>query len=438
MNALAISDGLFRRLQARGIHYAWAVLVVTFLYSLAASTAMTVPSVLVVPIANEFGWGLGDVSSAMALRLFLFGAMAPFAGAFLVKYGLRRMMLVSGSLSVIGLILAITMTSKFQLWLSLGVVLGVAPGLTALVVTAAVGTRWFAKRRGLAIGVLTASIATGQLLFLPVAAWLSDHWGWRMALVPTAVAVALCTIVYALIARDNPSDLGITAFGETEPPPRRPALTGGNALAISFSALRDASGSPAFWVLFGSFFVCGLSSYGLMGPHFVPLCADFGVTAVTAASLLAVMGVCDFFGTIGSGWLSDRYDSRWLLSWYYGLRGLSLIWLPFSGFTMFGLSIFAVFFGLDYIATVPPSVKIAAQAFGRDRAPVVFGWIFAGHQLGAAVMASAAGIVRDDFATYLPSFFAAGVFCMFASASMLVLLGKRNPARTAPAIAAGH
>lgn len=424
-----LSQRLFRWLQARNIHYAWVVLAVTFIYSLTASTAMTVPGILVIPIASEFGWSLGDVSSAMALRLFLFGAMAPFAGALLLRYGLRRMMLTSAVLVVIGLLLAITMSAKWQLWLSIGIVLGVAPGLTALVVNAAVATRWFTKRRGLAIGILTAAVATGQLLFLPVAAWLSDHFGWRMALVPTAVAVVATAFLYALFARNDPADLGIPAFGDTELQPRR-MRPPSNAVAISFGALRDASVSPAFWVLFGSFFVCGLSSVGLMGPHFVPLCSDFGITAVTAASLLAVMGICDFFGTIGSGWLSDRYDSRWLLSWYYGLRGLSLIWLTFSGFSMWGLSIFAVFFGLDYIATVPPSVKIAVQAFGRERAPVVFGWIFAGHQLGAAVMASGAGISRDVLATYLPSFFTAGLACMLAALSMLVLLGKRNPARS--------
>jgi predicted MFS family arabinose efflux permease len=233
-------------------------------------------------------------------------------------------------------------------------------------------------------------------------------------------------VLYALFARDYPADLGLPPYGEDRVLPPAPAATT-NAVSLSFRALREAASVPAFWVLFCTFFVCGASSIGLMGPHFVPMCADFGVTAVTAASLLAVMGLFDFFGTIGSGWLSDRFDCRWLLSWYYGLRGLSLLWLPFSTFSFWGLSVFAVFFGLDYIATVPPTVKIAVQAFGRERAPVVFGWIFAGHQLGAAVMAAAGGLSRDALSTYLPAFAVAGVVCIVAAASMLVLIGPRNP-----------
>jgi predicted MFS family arabinose efflux permease len=313
------------------------------------------------------------------------------------------------------------------------VLLGVAPGLTALVVNTAVAGRWFEKRRGLAVGILSSAIASGQLLFLPVAAWLSQNWGWRAALAPTLVAVAVLALVYALFSCDDPAELGIAPFGAEGLQPRPAATPPGSALALSFTALRDAVSSPVFWVLIGSFFVCGLSSQGLMGPHFVPLCHDFGVTAVTAASLLAVMGLCDFFGTIGSGWLSDRYDCRWLLSWYYGLRGLSLVWLTYSDFSLSGLSVFAIFFGLDYIATVPPTVKLSVQAFGRARAPIVMGWIFAGHQLGGAVMAASAGIARDELASYLPSFFAAGIACVIAAGSMLVLLGNRNPARVAAA-----
>ena len=417
-----------RFLKPYNIHYGWVIVALTFTYGLAASTAMTVPGILILPIAKDLGWTIGDVSSAMALRLFLFGAIAPFAGAFLVRYGLRRMMMSSAILLVLGLLMTIGMTAKWQLWLGVGIMLGVAPGLTALVVNATIASRWFSQRRGLVVGILSSAIASGQLLFLPGAAWLSTHYGWRWALVPTVLAVAACGVIYSLFSRDDPADIGIAPFGDDKVVPR-PAPVTGNAVALSFAALRDASTKPVFWVLTGSFFVCGFSSAGLMGPHFVPLCSDFGVSAVTAASFLAVMGVFDFFGTIGSGWLSDRFDCRWLLSWYYGLRGLSLVWLTFSDFSIPGLSVFAVFFGLDYIATVPPTVKIAVQAFGRMRAPVVFGWIFCGHQLGAAVMAAAAGVARDELASYLPSFFAGGIACIIAASSMLVLMGKRNPAR---------
>ena len=413
---------------ARGIHYGWFIVALTFAFGLSASTAMTVPGVLIIPIAKEFGWTIGDISSAMALRLFLFGAIAPFAGALLVRYGLRNMMMASALLLVAGIVLSITMTSKLQLWLGIGVLLGVAPGLTALVVNATIATRWFTERRGLVMGILSSAIASGQLLLLPVAAWFSERWGWRMALVPTLLLVAFFGVLFALFARNDPADVGLSPYGEKAMQPRLAKPTS-NALAITFSALRSGVRSIAFWVLAGTFFVCGLSSAGLMGPHFVPFCADFGIPAVTAAGFLALMGVCDFIGTIGSGWLSDRYDARLLLAWYYGLRGLSLIWLPYSDLTFWGLSAFSVFFGLDYIATLPPTLKIAVQAFGRERTPVLFGWIFAAHQLGGALIAAGAGISRDALATYLPAFLFAGTMCVLAASSMMVLSGKRNPAR---------
>jgi MFS family permease len=421
---------LSRALSARGIHYGWVMVALTLAYSLVATTAMSIPGVLMVPMSKELDWTIGDISSAMAMRLFLFGGIAPFAGAMLLRYGVRTMIMASASLIVVGLLLAVTMTAKWELWLGIGFLLGVAPGLTALVLTATVATRWFTKRRGLVVGILAAANATGTLLFLPVAAWLSETWGWRVALLPTLFAIAACGFLYALFARNDPADLGLAPYGEDTP---RPLLAGtpGNALVLTFSTLKEGLTKPAFWVLFGTFFVCGASSGGLMAPHFVPLCADFGVTAVTAASFLAVMGIFDFLGAIGAGWLSDRYDNRWLLSWYYGLRGLSLIWLTMSDFSLWELSVFAVFFGLDFFATLPPTVRIATQAFGRERAPVALGWIFTGHQIGAGVMAAAAGLSRDALATYLPAFAAAGILCIVAAASTLALIGKRNPAAAA-------
>jgi MFS family permease len=423
-----LAGTLSRILAARGIHYAWVIAAITFISSLCTSAAMSIPGVLIVDISRDLGWSIGDISYAMAVRLFLFGAIAPFAGALLVRYGLVRMVLLSIALIVAGLLLAIGMTSKWQLWLGVGVLLGIAPGMTALVVSVTVASRWFTARRGLVVGLLGATVATGQLAFLPLGAWISATWGWRGALIPAIAAVTLCGALYALFGRNYPSELGLGPYGEDKPLPP-PVVQAGNALQISFSALRMAIAKPAFWVLFAAFFVCGMSSFGLMNAHFVPFCADFGVTTVIAASMLAVMGVFDFIGTIGSGWLSDRYDGRWLLTTYYTLRGISLMWLPFSHFTIFGLSLFAVFFGLDYIATVPPTVKLTVQAFGRDKGPVVFGWIYAGHQIGAATMAAAAGASRDALATYMPAFFLGGAACIVAGALMFVLSGPRNPAR---------
>jgi MFS family permease len=416
-----------RFLAARGIHYGWVIALITFVTGLCTSSAMSIPGVLIVDISKDLGWSVGDISYAMALRLFLFGAIAPFAGALLVRYGLVRIMLISISLIVVGLLMSMSMTSKWQLWLGAGVLLGIAPGMTALVVAVTVASRWFTARRGLVVGMLGAAVATGQLAFLPMGAWVSANWGWRAALIPSVAAVIVCGALYALLGRNYPSELGLGPYGEDRPLPPAVAQPG-NAVQISFAALRAAVITPAFWVLFGTFFICGVSSFGLMNAHFVPFCSDFGVTTVIAASMLAVMGLCDFIGTIGSGWLSDRYDSRWLLTMYYSLRGLSLMWLPFSDFTIFGLSLFAVFFGLDYIATVPPTVKLTVQAFGREKGPVVFGWIYAGHQIGAATMAAAAGASRDALATYLPAFFIGGALCIVAGALMFVLIGARNPA----------
>ena len=280
--------------------------------------------------------------------------------------------------------------------------------MTAIVLSAIVATRWFAVRRGLVIGILTASSATGQLVFLPLAAALAEAWGWRAALLPPVVGLGLAAILAALFLRDQPSDLGLLAYGETGVAAALPPALSGTAITRAVAVLGEAVVSPIFWVLFATFFICGLSTNGLIQTHFIPLCADFGLASVAAASVLAAMGIFDILGTIGSGWLSDRCDPRKLLFWYYGLRGLSLLYLPSSSFTLYGLSFFAVFYGLDWIATVPPTVKIAATAFGRERAGIVFGWVFAAHQLGAATAAFGAGLSRAALNTYLPAFYLAG------------------------------
>jgi sugar phosphate permease len=416
---------LARSLATRGIHYAWVMVALTFCYAICSSAVMSIPGVLLLPISKEFGWSVGELSGPLGLRMALFGMIAPFAGALMLRYGPRAVLAGSAVLLIAGMLLAMAMTTRWQLWLSLGVILGVAPGMTALVLTTTIATRWFTAQRGLVLGVLSAGTATGQLIFLPPAAWITEHYGWRMALAPSAVMVGLIALMFFLFSRDRPSDLGLPPYGEdkvlTAPPPPT-----ANAVALSVAALRNASSSMVFWVLAFTFFVCGLSSFGLM-PHFVTLCGDFGISPIVSTSLLALIGVCDLIGTIGSGWLSDRYDNRWLLGCYYGFRGLSLIWLPFSGFSMVGLSAFAIFYGLDFIATIPPTVRLTARKFGADQAPLVFGWIFAAHQLGAGLMALAAGESRDAFNSYLPAFLAAGLICLAAAVSLLLLRGRSKP-----------
>ena len=421
-----LAASLARALAARNIHYGWVMVALAFGYGICSTAALAIPGVLLLPISQELGWSIGELSGPLGLRVTLFGLVAPFAGGLMLRYGPRAVLTGSAALLILGLLLGMVMTERWQLWLGLGTIMGVAPGMTALVLAATIATRWFTARRGLALGLLSAGNATGQLVFLTPSAWIAEHYGWRVALAPPAVMIALLALLFVLFARDRPSDIGLAPFGETALPPPPPAATG-NPFLLSFAALGLGSRSMVFWVLAFTFFVCGVSSFGLM-PHFVTLCSDYGIPPVTSTSLMALIGVCDLIGTVGSGWLSDRYDNRWLLAWYYGLRGLSLIWLPSSGFSMVGLSMFAVFYGLDFIATVPPSVRLAARTFGREQAPLVFGWIFAAHQLGAGMMAFGAGVSRDALASYLPAFMTAGVLCLAATFSLLLLRRRGDPA----------
>jgi predicted MFS family arabinose efflux permease len=309
------------------------------------------------------------------------------------------------------------------------VVIGIGTGMTALVLGATIAARWFAARRGLVVGIMTASVATGQLVFLPLLASLTERLGWRLALSFICVMLGVSALAVALVMRDRPADVGLRPFGDDGSKPlATPPVSTAPVWAAALGTLRDASRSGVFWILFATFFICGASTNGLVQVHLIPMCLDFGIPQVQAASLLAAMGVFDFFGTIVSGWLSDRYDNRWLLFWYYGLRGLSLVFLPFSDFSFYGLSLFAMFYGLDWIATVPPTVRLTAQRFGAERANLVFGWIFAGHQLGAGTAAFGAGLSRTLLASYLPAFFAAGALCIVAALIALAIARVPKPA----------
>ena len=416
-------------LARRGIHYGWLVVAVTFLTMLATSACMGLPGVLIVPLRTEFGWDTGAISAALGLRLALYGLVGVFAAALMQRYGVRTVICAALALIMAGLGLAAGMTELWQLWVTWGLIVGVATGMTAMVLAATVANRWFTARRGLVLGMLAASTATGQLVFLPVAAWLASHLGWRMAVIPAIAACGVCFLLVILTMRDHPGDLGLAPYGETAVIPPPPRVAAGVA-RLSLTAFADAAGSRTFWLLFMTFFICGLSTNGIVQNHFIPLCFDYGMPQVEAASVLAMMGVFDFVGTIGSGWLSDRADNRWLLFWDYAGRGISLVVLPFSTFSFYGLSVFAVFFGLDFIATVPPTVRLTARAFGRERAALVFGWIFAAHQIGAAVAAWGGGASRDALASYLPAFFVAGLACFIAA---IASLGVRQAQPPSPA-----
>jgi len=421
-----ISNWLSPALARRNVHYGWVMVGVTFLTALVTAGAVGAPGVFIVPLQQEFGWSTAEISSALSIRFVLFGLMAPFAAALMNRYGLRNVTLSALLVVVSALLASLAMTKVWHLILLWGVVIGIGTGMTALVLGATVAARWFNARRGLVVGIMTASTATGQLIFLPILASVTERFGWRIALTIVCSMLGVAAFAVMMLMRDRPTDIGLRPFGDqgTEPLPAPPPANA-PIMAAALGTLRDVAKTRTFWILFATFFICGASTNGLVQVHLIPMCMDYGIPQVQAAGLLAAMGIFDFFGTIFSGWLSDRYDNRWLLFWYYGLRGLSLLMLPFTDFSFYGLSVFAMFYGLDWIATVPPTVRLTAQRFGAERANLVFGWIFAGHQAGAAFAAFGAGLSRTLLATYLPAFFFAGALCVVAS--LIVLAISRAP-----------
>jgi MFS family permease len=424
-----ISNWLSSALARRNIHYGWVMVGVTFLTALITAGTVGAPGVFIVPLQQEFGWTTAEISSALSIRFILFGLMAPFAAALMNRYGLRNVTLSALLIVASALLASLAMTKVWHLLLLWGVVIGIGTGMTALVLGATVAARWFDARRGLVVGMLTASTATGQLVFLPMLAGITDRYGWRVALSLVCAMLGVAAFAVLMVMRDRPGDVGLRPFGNkgTEPLPAPPPNTA-PIMTAALGTLRDAAQTRTFWILFATFFICGASTNGLVQVHLIPMCLDYGIPQLQAASLLAAMGIFDFFGTIVSGWLSDRYDNRWLLSWYYGLRGLSLLMLPFTDFSFYGLSLFAMFYGLDWIATVPPTVRLTAQRFGPERANLVFGWVFAGHQAGAAFAAFGAGLSRTVLATYLPAFFIAGALCIVASLVVLAISRAPKPA----------
>ncbi len=408
----------------RRIHYAWVVAAVTFVALMGAAGFRATPSVLIVPLQNEFGWNRAIISVAVSINLILFGLTGPFAAALMDRFGLR--IVTVGALITVsaGALLTTVMNAPWQLYLLWGLVVGLGTGCMASVLAATVANRWFVQRRGLVLGALTAAGATGQLIFLPGLGWLAQSAGWRFAAIAVALAALAVVPVVALFLRNRPADLGLRAFGATEAD-TVPTNTG-SPIANAFRGLRVGVRSRDFWLLGGSFFICGASTNGLIGTHLIPASMDHGMAEVTAASLLAVIGVFDVIGTLASGYLTDRFDSRWLLFFYYGLRGLSLLFLPYVfGSPLFALILFIVFYGLDWVATVPPTVQIARRVFGAQNFAIVYGWIFAAHQMGAATIAFAAGAVRTFFGDYQLAFMSSGLLCLVAAGLVLRIARER-------------
>lgn len=420
---------------ARGrFHYAWIVVAVTFVTMLVTAGIRSVPGVLILPLEQEFGWNRATLSLAISINLLLYGLCGPFAAAFMERLGMRRMM--SGALLVLGGAIALTtqIREAWQLQLLWGVVVGVGSGAMAGWLSPTIANRWFVERRGLVVGMLTASNATGQLVFLPLLAALAVTFGWR-ASVELVAGTSLALIVLVLIfIRNFPENIGLRPYGasESEPITPPPAVTG-NPFANALRNLATGLRSRDFWLLAGSFFICGASTSGLIGTHLIPASVEHDIPEVAAAGLLALIGVFDLIGTMASGWLSDRYDNRKLLVWYYSLRGLSLLLLPYAyGTGYFGLGLFIVFYGLDWVATVPPTVRLTADLFGRHRAGAMFAWIFSAHQLGAAAAAFGAGALRTWLGDYQASFMTAGVLCLIA-AGLVIRIGRAAASGNVPA-----
>lgn len=408
------------------LHWAWVVAAVSFVALLGAAGFRSVPGVMMNPLHHEFGWSHGTVGLAMSVNMTLFGVTAPFAAALMDRFGIRPVLTAALGLIAAGSALSVTMTTSWQLVLLWGVFVGTGTGAISMGFVATIATRWFEKHRGLVTGVLTAASATGQLIFLPVVAAITTHHGWRWASLVVAAAALAVVPPVLLLMRNWPQDKGLGRYGLDAPTvsgdsPRPP----GSSFAAAFSGLLLGARVPAFWLLAGSFAICGMTTNGLIGTHFIPAANDHGMPTTVAAGLLAVVGVLDVAGTVFSGWLTDRVDPRILLVVYYTGRGLSLIALPalLSPHAEPGTWVFIIFYGLDWVATVPPTIALCRVYFG-DRAPIVFGWVFAAHQLGAAAAAAGAGWIRDLRGDYDLAFYLAAGLC--AVAALLCLSVRRQ------------
>jgi sugar phosphate permease len=418
------------------IYYGWIIVGITCLVLLTSAGIRSTPGILMVPLEEEFHWSRATIALAVSINLILYGCIGPFAAAVMEKFGIRRSVLCALALVGLGVASTSLMQYPWQLILMWGVLVGVGTGFLASVLAAIVAARWFTARRGLVVGILSGGASTGQLLFLPVMANVTAAYGWRATVICIAAVVCVVLPLVALLMRDRPSDLGLMPYGETgQPKPAQPAK--GNPVVLAFGALREGARVRDFWLLAATYFVCGASTNGLIGTHLIPACMDHGYTAVTGAALLATMGVFNFVGTTSSGWLADKFDNRVLLFIYYGLRGLSLLYLPFSFTDYYTMTLFAMFYGLDWFATVSPTVRILTNTFGRERAGMIYGWVFTAHQLGGASAAFFGGLLRVEYGGYMEAFMLSGALCLGAAVAVLFIgRGRSAPERAAPAAAA--
>jgi predicted MFS family arabinose efflux permease len=409
--------------------YHWVVFGAAFIILMGAAGTRSAPSVLIDPLRDEFGWSRATVGTAVSINVILFGLVGPFAAALQQRFGLRRVTATAMIVIAAGSLLTTRLSSIWQLYLTWGVLVGIGSGCMASVFASTVASRWFVARRGLVTGALTAATASGQLIFLPVISRLADTYGWRWVGGSVAIAATAVVPVIVFALRDRPEDIGLRAYGQPDDAPA-PTPAFANPVTAAFAALGDARRSGVFWLLFGSFAVCGLSTTGLIQTHFISAAGEHGMTATRASTYLVLIGGFDVVGTLASGYLTDRYDPRLLLAVYYVGRGISLFVLdPALAHGGGGLFGFMVFYGLDWVATVPPTIALCLQHFGRERGPLVYGWVFAGHQLGGALAAWGAGALHDRSGSYQSSFVLAGIACVIAAAGV-TRIGRPPASRT--------
>ncbi len=415
--------------QSRGLHPAWIAAAVTFFTLVATAGFRSAPSVLIVPLEEAFGWGRDQISLAISVNVLLYGLTAPFAAALMERFTVRKV--VMGALTTVstGAFLTTFINAPWQLVLTWGVIVGVGTGSMALVFAATIANRWFVKRRGLVVGGLTAAAATGQLVFLPGLTSLSGTYGWEsIGLTIGAASLLMVPFIY-LFLKEKPADLGMLPFGAPVDwqPPVKSTMP---AAKLALVTLKEASAHKDFWYLTGSFFICGLSTSGLIGTHFIPAAHDHGMPQVTAASLLALIGVFDVIGTLFSGWLTDKFDPRKLLFFYYSLRGLSLFLLPSILFETVHPStlVFVIFYGLDWVATVPPTIMLCRTILGPERGTVIYGWVFAAHQIGGSIAAFGAAVLRVKLGDYALSFYISGALCLITSYFVLQIAKGKDTA----------
>ncbi len=425
------------RSAAGNLHYAWVIAAVTFVVGLLTAGVRAAPGVLIVPLEHEFDWSRATISFAIGINLLLYGLVGPFAAALMDRFGVRRTMTIALLLTGGAVALSPAMRQAWQLVLLWGVVVGAGTGVIGAYLAAFIAARWFKVRQGLVVGILTAANAAGQLVFLPSLAALVIGVGWRaMSLVLAATVIVFVPLVMALM-RDRPRDLGLAPYGDDSGPGPEPAAT--NPFRAAFQALGDGARKRDVWLIAGGYFVCGATTNGLIGTHLIPACVDHGLSEIQGAGLLAAAGVFSFVGGTLSGWLSDRWDNRLLLAWYYGLRGLALMYLPFAfGMSFYGLTLFSVFYGLDWIASVPPTVRLLSRVVGAERTGIMVAWITVVHQIGGAAAAYLGGVLRIAFGTYLEAFVAAGLLLIGAAFMVLFVSSGEHDSGPAEAVLAAE